>query len=115
MRRILVTGSRNWTDAAAIHAALSEHASPGDTLVHGACPDGADPIAAAYWRSRGPMEPHPAKWRTYGRSAGPIRNAEMVALGADVMLAFPLGESRGTRGCIAMAQDAGITVHVFER
>jgi len=34
----------------------------------------------------------------------------MIDLGADVLLAFPIGESAGTRGCIALAVAAGIPV-----
>ena len=34
----------------------------------------------------------------------------MVDLGADVCLAFPLGESRGTRDCMRRASEAGIPV-----
>jgi hypothetical protein len=34
----------------------------------------------------------------------------MVSLGADVCLAFPLGASPGTRGCMNIAERAGIHV-----
>jgi hypothetical protein len=57
-------------------------------------------------------EPHPADWAQHGKAAGMIRNREMVALGADVVLAFPLGRSPGTRGCIRTAEEAGLTVKV---
>jgi hypothetical protein len=59
-------------------------------------------------------EPHPADWKRHGRAAGPIRNAEMVALGADVCLALPIGLSPGTRGCIDLAEAAGIPVRCYE-
>ncbi|BBX09437.1 hypothetical protein MAIC_42400 [Mycolicibacterium aichiense] len=51
---------------------------------------------------------HPADWDQYGKAAGHIRNNHMVSLGADLCLPFPLGESRGTRGCMLAAQKAGI-------
>lgn len=43
------------------------------------------------------------------------RNAEMVNLGADVMLAFPLGQSAGTGGCMRLAEAGGIPVRVYEQ
>lgn len=87
--------------------------SPNPVLVHGGA-RGADTIAAQEFVElfglRGTVEVHEAEWVTYGRYAGPRRNAEMVALGADVCLAFPLGASHGTRGCMALAEAAGIPV-----
>ena len=118
--RSLITGSRNWTDEKVLAQALHEHTRNVDPsnviVVHGACSTGADRIArdiAELFRFN--VEAHPANWRANGRAAGPIRNKHMVALGADLCLAFPLGESRGTRGCMDMAERAGIPVIVHEQ
>ena len=49
--RLLVTGSRTWHDIAAIEQTLAvilDRHPEGVLLVHGACPRGADAIAAAY-------------------------------------------------------------------
>jgi hypothetical protein len=112
--RILVTGSRDWTDRSAIHRALLNAAGSIPftrvTVVHGAA-RGADGLAHDVALKLGMMvEPHNAEWSRHGKSAGHVRNAHMVSLGADVCLAFPLGESRGTRGCMEMAERAGIPV-----
>lgn len=91
MTRILVTGSRNWTNYAVITNAIMEAIQPGDDLliVHGGCPDGADHIADQIARSAHiPTEVHPADWARHGRKAGPVRNGDMVRLGADICLAF---------------------------
>ena len=118
MRRVLVTGSREWADhdsvTWALDAELRMHGAM--TVVHGDCPTGADAIAAAWAReagsrgSRVTAEPHPADWGRHGKAAGPIRNQQMVDLGADVCLAFPLGRSPGTRHCMRAAKKAGIPV-----
>ena len=112
MIRILVTGSRNWDDLETMIEALAPYDDYKGTkvLVHG-CAKGADTMAAYIALSLGwEVEGHPADWDTHGKAAGHIRNHQMVKLGADVCLAFPLGESRGTRGCMKAAEKAGIKV-----
>ena len=112
--RVLVTGSRTWTDEQVIADALAEHWYDGAVLVTGACPAGADAIAERIWRSRGGLvEPHPAAWET-GRAAGMRRNAAMVALGADVCLAFIRDASPGATHAARLAGQAGIPVRRFE-
>ena len=113
--RVLVTGSRTWTDEEAIADALAGHWQDGNALlVTGACPRGADEIAERIWRSRGGLvERHPADWRT-GRDAGMRRNAAMVALGADVCLAFIRDGSPGATHAAHLAEQAGIPVHRFQ-
>jgi hypothetical protein len=106
--RVLVTGSRTWTDNAVIRDALAPFRAPGAVLVHGDAP-GADRIAAAIWRSWGlGTEPHPAHWAQHGRAAGFLRNRHMVALGADVCVAFIRDHSRGAGHTAALAERAGI-------
>lgn len=119
--RILVTGSRDWTDRDTIGDALLiawlDLGKPEDAvLVQGECHlGGADEIAAQIWRRFGfPVEGHPAEMGPDGHVLGPKRNAHMVSLGADVCLAFPLPSSRGTRNCMELAAAAGIPVRVFE-
>lgn len=111
--RVLITGSREWTEREAVEEPLlAYYMFYGDNLVvvHGDCPTGADRIAKEFCDEMNiTQDPHPADW-SQGRKAGPLRNKRMVSLGADVCLAFPLGESRGTRGCMKMAEAAGIKV-----
>lgn len=53
-----------------------------------------------------------AEWAKYGRAAGPLRNQKII-LEADVVAAFPLGESKGTQDGIRRAKAAGKKVFVF--
>lgn len=110
--RILVTGSRTLTDANLV-ARVLERAADGAgsvTLVHGGA-RGADALAERYGRARGwSIERHNADWERFGKAAGMIRNSEMVRRGADVCVAFPVGESRGTRHAMRLAGRAGIPV-----
>ena len=115
--RVLITGSRHWTDEQAIEAALLSATAnrPGKsiTVVHGGA-SGADRLAgrlADEWGMN--VEVHPAEWDKHGKAAGPIRNQKMVDLGADVCLAFPMRGSRGTKHCMEAAHRAGIPVHMY--
>jgi hypothetical protein len=126
--RILITGSRDWTDyhriATEIVRAMEDLApiqagqydrNDGDwTIVHGACPRGADYLAEQYAiGSLYNVERHPADWDKYGKAAGFRRNAEMVALGADVCLAFIKNGSRGASHTADLAEKAGIETRRF--
>lgn len=112
MKRILITGSRTWDDINAVRDALTTELVGADdpiTIVHGACPRGADDIAdwiaqMAYFD----IERHPADWDKLGKRAGFVRNAEMVALGADVCLAFIRDGSKGATHTADLAEKAGI-------
>ncbi len=109
--RVLVTGSRTWTDTATITAALEAlRAEHGDrlTVVHGACPRGADAIADDWTvRTGTDTERWPADWRA-GRGAGMARNTAMVATGPARCLAFIRDASPGASHCAATAEAAGI-------
>lgn len=128
--RILVTSSRDWADEQELRLALIHAAVPylrrGVVVVHGACPTGGDAMADEWAAHYGvPAERHPADWDRFGRAAGPRRNAEMVAMGADTCLAFimpctrpacagkPAHGSHGATGCALLARQAGIPVRPF--
>lgn len=60
------------------------------------------------------FERHLADWKLHGEAAGRVMNQVMVDKGAWRVLAFPKGESRGTRDCINRAKAAGLEVIVYE-
>jgi hypothetical protein len=129
--RILVTGSRDWGDTGKLWNHLFDIVleitgrpvwdqvglgMPADfVVVHGDHKRGVDHLTRRWCESYGVIQdPHPALWWKYGPGAGPKRNQEMVDLGADICLAFPLGrEWSGTRDCMARAEAAGIPVRNF--
>jgi hypothetical protein len=117
--RVLVTGSREWWDKGMVAAEIVRVATENSVslhdvvVVHGDCPIGADMIAERFcFMNDIKTEPHPADWDRYGRTAGFLRNTQMVALGADICLAFWNGTSHGTADTIAKARRAGIPVRV---
>jgi hypothetical protein len=65
-----------------------------------------------------PVETFEADWATHGKAAGPIRNRKMLDAGADLVLAFPVGNSKtspGTWDCIEAAAERGIPVRIFPK
>lgn len=116
--RVLVCGSRDWDDSAAVYIELdrlrAEHGDP-VTVVHGAA-IGADSIAACWALDFGKAESFPADWARHGRAAGPIRNQAMVDSRPDMALAFTrdLSKSRGTADCVRRLRAAGIQVRVVD-
>lgn len=113
MSRILICGSRNWSNRRAIRAALINCDPMTDTIVHGGAP-GADRMAGEEAYKLGfQVEVHYAQWDLHGKSAGPIRNKKMLDSGLDKVYAFPLGRSPGTRHMIRIAEAADVEVEVY--
>ncbi|MEV4228106.1 SLOG family protein [Streptomyces bobili] len=116
--RVLVTGSRAFPDPVRVAHELTQlYLQHGPfTLIHGACSTGADAAAHHWYETAGAdlgvIEiRYPADWEQFGKRAGPIRNEKMVKeASADLVLAFPLFDSRGTWHTIGLAEKAGIPV-----
>jgi hypothetical protein len=123
-RRILVTGSRTWPWPAHVARVLDAERGrlPADavlTVIHGACPHGADAAAAA-WCARAQRtagarvaeESHPARWHdergALNRAAGMIRNGDMVQRRPDLVVAFWADHSPGTGDTLRRTAQARI-------
>lgn len=116
MRRILVCGSRDWLNRDRILERLSEFVYVSVTLIHGAC-RGADLLAADVGEQLGfDILPFPAKWREFGKAAGPIRNTQMIVEGRpDLVIAFhaDIEHSRGTKNMLSQAIKSNIPTEVI--
>ena len=79
-------------------------------MVEGRCPTGADKIARLWAQDNEiPGRSYPADWNTWGKSAGPRRNTQMLGDSApDILVAAPGG--RGTSDCVEKAEIMGIEV-----
>ena len=111
-QRVIVCGSRRWNDRDRIASRLVDLPT-NSIVVHGNA-KGADRIAHQEAQKLGLLvEPHPADWGRYGKTAGPIRNKEMADLGATLCIAFWDGQSAGTRNMIEQAKQRGIPVEVI--
>src|SRR5262245_38470256 len=132
--RIIVTGDRNWYAPDLAEQVLNRlmlRYGPALIIVHGAA-TGIDRSFAEACSDLGvEQEAHPARWeeldhpeaviRYYKRNrpdtanAGPVRNAEMVAAGAEMCLAFhrAISASKGTKDCARRAIAAGISTYLI--
>ena len=113
--RVLICGDRNWSDEKVIEKVIIE--LPVTTVIIQGGARGADSIAEKIARQRGmDVLTFRAEWEKYGRSAGPIRNREMLIEGMpDLVIAFhqDLEHSKGTKNMVEQARKAGIQVNIY--
>lgn len=109
--RVLVCGGRDFTDFKMMERILD--VLPITSAIEGGA-RGADTGYKQYAERRGiPVSSFPAQWDKHGRSAGPIRNKQMLDEGRpELVIAFPGG--KGTRNMIDQAIKAGIEVKIIE-
>ncbi len=105
-KTILICGSRTWTDVDPIEKVLNQY-SQNTIVLTGGC-SGADSIACRLAQEKNMItKVYPALWNKYGKSAGPIRNQQMLDEGKpDIVYAFTydLENSRGTRDMVLRAR-----------
>jgi|SRR5712671_1244843 len=116
--RILVTGSREWGEFDIIERELTDYYNlyKGEIIIiHGECPTGADKAASMVSEKlKCPEIKFRANWKKCGRTAGPIRNKEMLdETKPDMILAYPLRSSVGTKHMIRVARDMHIPIFVW--
>lgn len=120
--KILICGSRDWTDEHPIYTVLAGFATlvaDGDSFVviQGGA-RGADRIAKSMGEYLGAdVKEEAADWDTYGKAAGPMRNQKMLDdYQPDVVYAFRLpGRSPGTDDMVSRSKSAGIPTYIIKQ
>lgn len=111
MITVLVTGGRDYSDKDKVYSTLNSiHAwKPIIKLVEGGA-RGADHLASLWAQEyKIANETYDANWKKYGKSAGIIRNREMLINSKpDLVVAFPGGV--GTADMVARAIKYGVPV-----
>lgn len=108
--KVIICGGRDYSDwySFRILMDLLHEKTPITHVIQGGA-RGADSLAARWANEANvPQTCVPAKWETYGRKAGWIRNNAMADLKPDAVIAFPGG--RGTAMMIDIAKRRGIKV-----
>jgi hypothetical protein len=112
--RILITGSREWTDESVIRSAL-EKFTGNHTLISGNA-RGADALCEKVAKELGwDVELYPADWDSYGKKAGFIRNFYMITeCSPDICIGFILNKSRGASMTIDLAVKHNVKIEVHQ-
>lgn len=112
--KVIVAGSRNFTDYAKLQYVLDKLALKQPIEIVCGEARGADKLGRKYGESRGlVIHSFPADWDTHGKSAGYIRNREMANF-SDCLIAFWDGVSKGTKHMIDLASEQGLKVLVIK-
>ena len=114
--RVAIVGSRKFTGFLAYQEFLTflEHLDTDITHIVSGGAMGADTLAFKYARDLAiPITVYFPNWNKHGKSAGMIRNKQIVD-DCELVIAFPGPNSVGTRGTIKLAVEKGIPVHTKE-
>jgi hypothetical protein len=115
-KRIIVCGSRTYTDKKAIQSLLLT--LPEDIIIVEGDAKGADRLAGFYARKFSfRLEEYPALWSRYGNSAGYFRNLQMSNLDNVIgVFAFYVGNKPtiGTNMMIKLAMEKSLLVICVE-
>lgn len=117
--KILICGDRDWHDQYQIARRVHELCLKFElTVIHGDC-RGADRIGGSRAEAFGcTVRKYPAEWKRYGKSAGPIRNRQMLEEeDPDLVIGFhdDIKKSKGTRDMLKIAAKAGKFVELIDR
>lgn len=109
--RVLVCGGREYKDYTFVSEVLNAlHKENGIEVVINGGARGADATSTEWAENHCvPFYVFPANWEAYGRSAGPIRNSQMLKQSQpNLVIAFPGG--KGTAHMVEIAKRAGVEV-----
>jgi hypothetical protein len=122
--KIIIAGGRDFNDYELLKSTMKNFLSSFMTVLE---PDeieivsgharGADSLGEKFSNEFGcKLKIFPADWNFFGKSAGIIRNKEMLAYAKidddSVLIAFWDGKSRGTKNMIDISKNAGLKVVV---
>ena len=110
---IVFSGCRNFNDYRFIKSTLDSIIKNRNFKILVGDANGVDSLIVQYAKENNiPYQIFKANWDFYGKSAGPIRNRQMVEL-ADGLIAFWDGKSRGTKNSIDEANKKGIKLKII--
>lgn len=114
VNKIIIAGGRDFNNYLLLKDKVEKYLSllgSNIQIVSGTA-SGADHLGEQFAKEKGyDLKLFPANWKTYGKSAGYLRNKQMAEY-ADYLIAFWDGKSKGTRHMIDLAKKNGLSVRV---
>ncbi len=121
--RIIICGGRHFNDYDALEtlvdSVIAEIGLNNDEIeiISGHC-EGADTLGEQYAKNHGlACILFPAEWSKYGRSAGPIRNSQMIEHASKsqnpIVVAFLSSRTKGTLDTVKKATKRGFTIYRY--
>lgn len=111
MINLAVIGSRTFRDSASLWAELDSMRESIRCIVTGGA-EGPDQMAELWAFAKNiPIIVIKPDWEKYGKSAGPIRNKDIID-NCDEVLAYWDGKSKGTQHALALARREEKTIHL---
>jgi hypothetical protein len=109
--KTIIAGSRSITDFAVVDQTIKNSGYEITEVISGTA-KGVDTLGEE-WASLNniPITRFPADWKTYGKSAGYIRNEEMAKY-ADALIAIWDGKSKGTRHMVNLANKYKLRLYI---
>lgn len=108
--KVLICGSRDITDKDYVYMNLNKlYMNYNIDLIITGGASGVDTLAVQWADEHDiPSKIFPANWSLHGKSAGSIRNQQMIDLEPDLVVAFPGG--KGTEDMVQRAMDNRVSV-----
>jgi hypothetical protein len=104
--KLAIVGSREFTDYNLLEKTILQKYNNIEAIVSGGA-IGTDKLAERFANKHGiPTIIHKPDWKTYGKSAGYIRN-KLIVDDCDEVIAFWLNQSKGTKLTIDIAKEKG--------
>lgn len=116
MLNIIICGTRTFLDYQTLSSVLDDFLTDFNKedicIISGGC-RGTDTLALTYAKDRSiSFMKFPADWKRFGKSAGLIRNFQMLEV-ADICFAFHDGMSRGTAHMLNISRRKNIRTEVY--
>lgn len=111
--KVAVVGTRSFKDISILSNILNNHLKPGDIIVSGGA-IGVDKMSEDWAKQNGYKTfIYLPNWKLYGKSAGFIRNKQIVD-NSEYVIAIWNGNSKGTLHSINLAKEQGKKVFVYD-
>lgn len=109
--KICVLGSRSITNYKLVERVIRDSGFEITELVSGKCPKGVDHLGEIWATKHNiPIKYFPADWDKFGRSAGMLRNSQLIEY-SDAVIIIHDGVSKGTKDSWTKAKKKGIPIY----